>query len=883
MLIAADSDISYADKFGIDPSLYSDVEVTTLPFSVRVINCLMRSNIKCLSDLLSSSATTLSSIKGFGANCFAEIESYMSDLSSGKAKDFDRKKEPVPQLLKNYLREIETGDFSFVNSDAFPDHLRPTVDKYKDGYDILGKELVHESIYSPEKVLPIIQLFAKFTAGLAKHEHIKELVQNINASRRSNRIIPYISAFSVSDVERDTLYKYCKKPTATYNDFFTIDEYEDEKSYSLLIKFLKWSTFDVHSEIDALFSSLYPNERSRTVLSMRANKNTLEQIGTALGLTRERIRQIESKTKRKFAYLYSRSRIISKISAELNGATVLSPSDILDFTDEYGEELLFLLQSIDTSSFQYDQQLDVFIIGNDSISERISNYIETLPEIITISQYNEYKMVAEEEEEIPPDLFEKAFFDTYKSTGDIYHRSRLSRAKVYADILEKFYPNGIKAYDTHEIADFRKHIRDIYGNVDLPENDRALTARIAGICILCGRGVYRLKQSQYIPKELEKRIYDYINESEDAIFLSNTLFSVFEEELLAVGVSNKYYLQGILHEAFGDKFTFRRDYISKDPSITSVYSSIVNFIKRYEYPVSKMEIQKAFPGITEIVINFAVGDPEILNFFGVYLHASHLNISENEKEVLFNLLSEIVSDNDAHHGKEVFERISATNMNVFSRNAALSPFQSYSILEYLFRDDFQFSRPYVANHDVEIGRPGEILHDLIYSTEKFLVSDISDFCKENRYQIQSILEYVHECFDQYLLVDDNTLLKIDSIGISEQTAKEIDAFLADNITKTLPINQLDLWQSLPQLNVPWTDWLLYSILKKWGDKTIVATSNNQFRLAVPLIATPSCYNPEPFLNMTRSTSVSSFRVDDLDNIDKLLEDIIDEDFLEDFK
>ena len=78
-------------------------------------------------------------------------------------------------------------------------------------------------------------------------------------------------------------------------------------------------------------------------------------------------------------------------------------------------------------------------------------------------------------------------------------------------------------------------------------------------------------------------------------------------------------------------------------------------------------------------------------------------------------------------------------------------------------------------------------------------------------------------------------------------------------------------------------WLLYSILKKWGDKTIVATSNNQFRLAVPLIATPSCYNPEPFLNMTRSTSVSSFRVDDLDNIDKLLEDIIDEDFLEDFK
>lgn len=880
MAISENYDKSYSEIYGLDSSLYTSIEITSLPFSVRVINRLMRNKITKLSDLISSSAFTLSNIRGFGANCFSEIEAYLSQLSPENVNISKGKKESTSQLLKAKRAQIIAGDFSFKHSDGFNDSDRKIIEKIEIGYDLLGKELVSDCIYFPQKILPLFQMFSDFSATLAKHNVIQELVYKINPDRRKRHLLPYIMAFSLDDNIRQVLKGFCKSSDTTYNNFCLIDEYEDEKSYNLLIKFLKWSTFEIQTEIDTLFSSLYKNDRARTVTILRAQKNTLEQVGSKLGITRERVRQIESKVKRSFARQYSRIRTISKISAERNGDTIFPPSVLLDYCPEHYDEFLFLLQSFENPNYQYDRQLDVFVVGDDSISERIANYIEKLPEIITSTQLDEYRNQAEDEEEIPADLFTKAFLDTYKSTGDIYHRSRLTRAKIYEDILAKFYPNGIKAYDANEIANFRKHISDIYGDVDLPENDRALTARISGICILCGRGVYRVKQSQYIPKELEQRILDYIDSSDNSIFLSNTIFSVFEDDLCAVGVNNKYYLQGILHELFGDKFTFRRDYISKDSNITSVYSSIVYFIRKSEYPVSKLEIQKAFPGITEIVINFAVSDPEILNFFGVYLHASHLNVNDNEKAALFDLLSDIVSDNDAHHSKEIFDRVSTNNKTVLLRNAAMFPFQAFSVLEYLFRDEFQFSRPYVAKQGVDIGRPGEILHDLIYSSEKFLVSDISEFCKEYRYQIQSILEYVQECFDQFLLIDDNTLQRISSIGITETIAREIDDILAENVTETLPISQLDLWYSLPQLNVPWTDWLLYSIIKKWGQKTVVSTTSNQFRLAVPLIATPSCYNPEAFQTMTRSTS-STFKIDNLDNIDELLADIIDEDILED--
>ena len=103
----------------------------------------------------------------------------------------------------------------------------------------------------------------------------------------------------------------------------------------------------------------------------------------------------------------------------------------------------------------------------------------------------------------------------------------------------------------------------------------------------------------------------------------------YRDELSAEGVDNKYYLQGILKELFGDELVFRRDYVSKNKEFPSIYSSIISFIKKSKYPVSKKEIKDAFPGITDIVINMAIDDEEILNFFGEYLHASRLVFREN--------------------------------------------------------------------------------------------------------------------------------------------------------------------------------------------------------------------------------------------------------------
>ena len=351
---------------------------------------------------------------------------------------------------------------------------------------------------------------------------------------------------------------------------------------------------------------------------------------------------------------------------------------------------------------------------------------------------------------------------------------------------------------------------------------------------------------------------------------------------MAAGIDNKYFLQGVLHELFADRFVFRRDYISKDVDVSSVYSAVVDFIKKSNFPVSKAQIQEAFPGITEIVINFSVSDPNVLNYFGEYLHASKLNILDNEKTYLFNVINALTSDGEAHHGREIYEIISHQKPEILTRNAAMYPFSAFSVVEFLFRDKFQFSRPYVAKNGVEIGRPAERLHDLIYSSDEFTVSEISEFGRDNHFQIYSLLEYVNGCNDEFLLINDDTMMRIDRTGIDEVVAHQVEDIISDSISETTLVKNLSIWADLPSIKVPWTEWLIYSVIFKWGTKLVAATTSNQFRLSVPLVAPVDNFDPSAFKDVDKGDSSVSFVADDLSDMDSLLEDIIGDDFLDNF-
>lgn len=877
-----DEAVAYGELYGITVDEYIDTPTTALPFSARVINRFMSNGITTVADLLRTTPAYLISLKGFGKTCLDEVEAYIAALQSSEhaANKIRALSEASNTHIKSFKDQIALGDFSFVEQGEWSEEKIKYIELLKEAFSVLGAEMVFDCIMSPEKVTPIIQMFDGFQNEMKPYIEIQKLLQAISPQRRNKKAIWYIKAFTINEEEREQLQTVCTSDTQTIAEMAARITPNNIQVFILAKKFLKWCRFDLRSEIEELFENLYKNERACTVIKLRAEGKTLEQIGNTLGVTRERVRQIEMKVKRTFARLHSRIRIVSKIAAERNGDTVLTPAEIAHYCERDTSEISYLLQSYEGTNYTYDKQLDVFIIGDDSLHDRVDTFLESLPNIVTTEQFKKYVNEAEEAEDIPNEMFEKAFFESYRQTGAVYHRSRLSLAMIYQDIMSKHYPNGIHAYDAEELKQFREYVYAEYGEVRLPTNNRALTARIARVCILCGRGRYRLKQKQYMPKALLEKIYTFICNEDAPVFLTGYLFNAFEEELVAAGVDNRYYLQGILHETFADELVFRRDYVSKDAEILSIYPAIVDFIKCSKYPISKLQIQKAFSGITDIVIALSVSDPEILNYFGEYFHASHLSIADSERNYLYGVVSKILSDGAAHHAKDFYEVIHREKPEVLTRNAVMYPFGMYSILEYLFREEFQFLRPYIALPGVEIGRPGERLHEFIYCTDSIAISDIREFAKENHFQIQSMIEYANMCNDEYLLIDRDTLMRIEKVGITAEDAAEIDSCVAQNISQTTPIHQLDIWGALPNLNVSWTDWLLYSVLNKWGKQVSAGTSSNQMKMAVPLVAPAGVLNTDEFRDLVASNQPTTIRLDDLDNVDELLEDIIGDDFWE---
>lgn len=869
---ANNEDITLAEMFCLNPYEYANVSLFTLPFSIRVLNRFEQLRMLTVKDMLSAEVSFLRKIPGFGAGCMSQVYKYCEQLTQREAELGKKEIREVFQLLASEKARVSRGDFSFVSNELLSENQKKVLLKIEEGYSLLGEDLVNECINSPDHIAPILFATNQFNDRKNKSEKLADLLKQIPEERKHNCFKYYLDAFSNDEYERNLISKCYRENTKEIADIVDSVDYEDETLLNMAFKFLSWCSFDLKCEIAKVFEKVYEVNRAQTVIEGRANRLTLNELGELLGVTRERVRQIEKKAFKVFFVLVSRGRIVQKLYAEQNGQNIITLEDIAEVSQHNSSAFIYLLKEFQSGMCTYDRQLDVFVYGDTDLSTKIQNYIDSLPDMIRTNEIKEIVENAQLLYAVKGELVEKALNDSYRITGNVLHRTRLTLAQIYETILKKYYPEGIHVTDDAAIYEFRRLVVEEYGEVSLPESNHAIAARLSSIGVLSGRGVYVARKEKWMPDELANRILDFIMQESSSVLGTAIVFSMFEEELVSAGIYNRYLLQGVLRELYGDKLYFRRDYISKDKEFSSFYSSIVSFIKESKYPVKREEIKQRFPGVTDIVISLATGDSDVLNYFGEYLHGSRLIIRENEKRRLHDMLENIVADQEPHHIKDIFPKIKEENSEVLLRNAAVFPFSAFSILEYLFREDFQFSRPFVARNDVEIGRPGERLHELIYSTDEISIGEISEFAKENHFSIQVMIDYINSLNDKYLLIDASTLMTIEQIGITENMAISIEEDLFGKISSTIPIGDVMRFVELPRINVKWTEWLVYSMLQKWGKSLEVAISSNQFRNSVPLIARKGEMDKARYVNV--DLNQRTIQVDDMDDIDNLIADIV---------
>lgn len=119
---------------------------------------------------------------------------------------------------------------------------------------------------------------------------------------------------------------------------------------------------DIQRELKAFYSELYSRENTKRVLKARSEGETLEEIGRKMGVTRERVRQIEAKAIKKFCLWQSRNRIILKVFEAGNYDKELSDDALREYFGEYYSETVYLLRLCESSAYHYDAPSGCFII-----------------------------------------------------------------------------------------------------------------------------------------------------------------------------------------------------------------------------------------------------------------------------------------------------------------------------------------------------------------------------------------------------------------------------------------------------------------------------------------------------------------------------------------
>lgn len=863
---------AYYIIYGVEPEDYADVDIQSLNFSVRLTNRLIEENYHTVAELLKSNDDIIEKIRGFGKGCFDELHTYLGTLDSEKQKV---RTDSLPNELFQFKEKIIKGDFSFTSELELSDASWKYINRYKEAHAVLDSGFVEELVNGTPAALQIYVMLAEFIKRDEEKKKVQNILNEIPANRLAEKISWLITCHS-SDVN-----------TVNYLNSLVADETPSLESYIVsnadrllsgdhrLVQFVRWCQFELHEDLKQLFANAIKNERELQVIQGRAAGKTLDAIGKSFDITRERVRQIEKKVVRKFNNWQKRNRIMYKIFIELKETAGLSTMELMDAVGEHGREFVYLIKNCEDSEFIYDKQLDLFMIESLSIADKVQAYVESMPDTFPERKLAGFIKTAEKEFEYPEKLVSAAIEDNYKKTGDTYHRFRLTLESMYSDILKRFYPDGIHVYDADEIEHFRMHVNEEYGIDISDKSDHAIGSILSRIGILCGRGIYKLRQEKlYITKELSQKIHDYIEDSPAPIFMTNTLYSVFEDDLIEQGVDNKYYLQGILRELYEAEWIFRRDYISKDESYTSVYSSIVGFIRNSQYPVTKEEIQRAFPGVTEIVINFSVSDHNIINLFGQYIHSCRLKLSDRDIKYIRDVVEQNLIKNGVCHCKDIYEYINEEYPVLLTNNFISYPFSLYSLLEYLFGDYYNFSRPYIARKNATIERVDDLLHDMIRESEKISLSDIMAFAREHHFVIANILEFIDSCNETHLLMNDMELASIDYIGVTAEIAAILEKRISEEIDCTVPIHQLQSVSTLPEINVEWNTWLIYSVIKKWGVSLEVAASNNQFRHSYPLVAPKGRMDISQMDPSTGEHDGQLVMADDLSKIDELIGDYV---------
>ena len=761
-----------------------------------------------------------------------------SDSQTTRTISADKAKYIGNYIFKNKIFSDITREY---NSN-FDENEMEFCRKLQEAKEILGKEnciIFSKNIKFTVNTYNILRLLTKTIDEKKRYNEVLiKLCGDITDDIRNAKLPYLIDAYTSNENENMILKN-------TFNEYKCIFVHEITKltniplktyEYSIIIDFLQWLSNIKEEKLFNEFVAIFKNERDKNIFKARAKGNTLEEVGGQYGITRERIRQLEKKIMCSFIYYIQRVKSYYILLALSESENIISDDLIKKVYSESSECFKYALRKGNIKNIKFNEELQSFVFDDTEWQKLVELYINDLPQIIECKQIDnvlkpifcgtgvpiEYKAI------------KKIVLSKYLIIGNAYSKTKIGIGSLYLAVIKKYYPNGIKLFDKYETKRFKIFAENMFGEVGWPNTDRAISARIADLTVICNRGRYILPNSIQIDDSLLIEMHDYIKNSERNTLLFHELFERFKDKLLnRSNIDNRFFLQGVLKYKYSDEFVFNRDSVSKKiQKSQSDGDEIVNFIQSKKFIATKNEIKREFLGITEIMINLhTTGNKNILLWgLGEYIHISKLILDGNTIGRLSDTLA-IYTNQGPVSSHKLFGDFYNTENNFFLDNHIENHIALFSIFEYLFKEEYKFSRPYIALKNSTAITSDNIIQEFVSSFDELSVAELKNFIDNSQIKITNFSALIDRLGDKFIRADRDFLIARDKLNLSKNVINRIEETLLAimGIKGYISVKLLDDFLFFPSIGVRWTPYLLVSIIKVLGERINVFAVSTDYR------------------------------------------------------
>lgn len=336
---------------------YTNTSIDVLELTVRSYNCLKNNNLVTLDLLFRSCLEKLSKIRNMGITSLLNIVDacarYSKEYSefrlasptySNELIDIVESEENRKSKRSEILQEIAQSIAANAEYDvsALTVSELKLMDELHNAFEILGEELYLSALAGSAQIKTICNMLDAYNEKHKLFSDIQVLLHKCEKGHFSKalHILPFICVYSISNTTR-------LKEVFTEEDRFSdldvyVEQYyefpskEKEEFFIDLRKLLLWISLGIETTIEKVFAESEIKERAEVVVQLREEGNTLAEISELVGLTRERVRQIEAKYCRLFKKRYDNAQldILGYIYALRDGNPIITRDDMVPYLTE---------------------------------------------------------------------------------------------------------------------------------------------------------------------------------------------------------------------------------------------------------------------------------------------------------------------------------------------------------------------------------------------------------------------------------------------------------------------------------------------------------------------------------------------------------------------